>query len=235
VVDTHCHLVPGVDDGPRTTSDAVALAKSLEAEGVYHVVCTPHYSRQFPTDQARAAAALEILRQALEAASVDLRMTLAAEISPAYAADAPLEELRKRTLADRFAIVEILADTPFAFFDTVEERLNRIGLRAVFAHPERCRAVQRDPGVLTESRARGSLVQVVAPSLLGRWGPEPADTAWRLIERGDVDLVGSDAHGSLRRRVHLREAAELITDRVGSVVAADLVERRPGLVVEGRY
>ena len=62
VIDTHCHLLPGLDDGPATAADAVALAERLAADGVETVVCTPHFSRRYPTDHAEAGERLQELR-----------------------------------------------------------------------------------------------------------------------------------------------------------------------------
>jgi protein-tyrosine phosphatase len=225
--DTHCHLLPGLDDGPRTVEASLALAHALVAEGVDAVLCTPHYSRQFPTDHEDAKASLRLLRESLRAASLDLELDLAAEVSPAFAVDAPLEELTARSIGGRYLLVEVLPDTPLLFFAAVEARLAETGLRPVFGHPERCRAVQRHPGVVDDARRNGSLVQVVAPSLLGRWGVEAAAVAWHLVESGRVDLVGSDAHGHKRRAPHLLEASKLVAQRAGPAVAVELTERGP--------
>ena len=87
-------------------------------------------------------------------------------------------------------VVEAVADTPAPFFASVLDRLRPVGLVPVFAHPERSRAVQRDPALLAASRRDGALVQTVAPSLVGRWGRDVARTAWTLVERDLTDLVG---------------------------------------------
>jgi protein-tyrosine phosphatase len=225
--DTHCHLLPGIDDGPRSLENSVALAFALKLDGVTGVLCTPHYSRQFPTTHPDAQARLGLLRERLRSASVELDLELAAEVSPAFAVDQPLEELTARSIAGRFLLVEVLPDTPLGFFAAVEERLGPTGLKPVFAHPERCRAVQRYPEILDEARDNGCLVQVVAPSLLSRWGPETAAAAWFLVETGRADLLGSDSHGHKRRAPHLREVAQLVAERAGVEIALDLTERHP--------
>jgi protein-tyrosine phosphatase len=113
----------------------------------------------------------------------------------------------------------------------VKDRLDEAGLLPIFAHPERCRAVQRHPVLLEEARARGALVQIVAPSLIRRWGRGVASAAWGLLGAGWVDLLGSDAHGIRRRGVHLAEAVELIGKRFGPEVSRDLVRRNPARVL----
>ena len=235
MVDTHCHLLPGVDDGPRDDGEAVRLARALVRAGVHAVVCTPHFSRQFPTSRERAAEGHERLRRALAAAGIELETSLAAEIGPVYAVDATSEQLRGRTIASRFLLVEARPDTPGVFFAAAARRLAELGLDAIFAHPELSRAVRREPAVLDEVRAYGALVQVVAPSLAGRWGHKVADTAWDLVRSGRADLVASDAHGGDRPASDLAVAAEELERELGTEVLHDLTERRPALVAAGRH
>jgi protein-tyrosine phosphatase len=231
MIDTHCHLLPGLDDGPSSIEDAVALAHRLVEDGVSLVLCTPHYSRVFPTDHAEATEQLAVLRAALTAASIRLELELAAEIAPALAVSAPIEELSRRSIGGRYLLVEVLPDSPAGLFDAAADRLGEAGLVPVFGHPERSRAVQRHPMLVEDARRRGALIQIVAPSLIGRWGRGVASAAWGLLGAGWVDLVGSDAHGVHRRGVHLAEALALVTDRLGTDVARDVIRLNPARIV----
>lgn len=231
MIDTHCHLLPGLDDGPSTGHEALALARSMVADGITQALCTPHYSRMFPTDHAEAIDRIHDLEKGLRDAEIGLRVSLAAEVHPGFALSAPLAELSARSIGGRYLLVEVQPDVRPALFPVVEERLGEIGLYAIFGHPERCRAVQKRIEILDESRQNGALVQVVAPSLLGRWGPEVEEAAWRLVNTGRADLLASDAHGVDRRRVHMAECRGVIADRLGSPVASELTERRPALAL----
>jgi protein-tyrosine phosphatase len=230
MIDTHCHLLPGVDDGPRTVAEAVRLARELVKCGVEAVVCTPHYSRQFPVARAEATAAHKSLRAALDSEDVPLETVLGAELSPAFAVTAPTEEVTARAVAD-YVIVEALPDTPAPFFATVRDRLAESGFRAVFAHPELSRAVARMPELLDEERNRGALVQVLAPGVTGRRGRRVAETAWELLESGRADLLGSDAHGRSRPATDLAKAAALVERRLGRSERERLTEREPRRLV----
>ena len=135
MIDTHCHSLPGLDDGPATITEAIQLARMMLADGVSGALCTPHYSRQFQTRHADALAQHEVLRGELAAEGIALETAVAAEVSPAYAVSAPLEELELRSVGGRFVVVEVLLDSPEAVFPTVAERLGARGLVPVFAHP----------------------------------------------------------------------------------------------------
>jgi protein-tyrosine phosphatase len=233
MIDTHCHLLHGLDDGPSDSTAAVRLAEALAAAGVSTVVCTPHYSRRYPTPDDEARERLRELRESLEASAADLDLRVAAEVSPAFALTAPLDELRRRSIANRFLIVEVLPDTPGPFFETASARFDGDKLVAVFAHPERCRAAQRRPSLLAETRDAGALLQVVAPSVTGRWGVDIERLAWSLLEEGRADLLGSDAHSLRRGASELEHALTLATVHLGEERVRDLVTTTPALLLEG--
>jgi protein-tyrosine phosphatase len=233
MIDTHCHLLPDLDDGPATALEAVEVARALVRDGVETAVCTPHHSSRFPTTSEQARDRFDSLRAALAKAGLRLQLVLAAEFAPAAALSLPLRELTGRSISGRFVLIEVQPDTPVAAFPTIVDRLDEGGLRPIFAHPERARGMRRHPAALDSSRQRGALVQVVAPSLVGRWGEHVAVTAWGLIDKGRVDLLASDAHGVRRRRCHLGRAVALVRERLGDGVAAELTQRRPSLVLRG--
>lgn len=235
MIDTHCHLLPDLDDGPATEAEALELAGAIARDGATFVLCTPHYSQRHPTVHGRAVERVTALARSLKDFGIVLEVGVAAEVSPGHAVSAPLEELAARSIAGRFLLVEVQSDCPVGFFAAVEHRLSGAGLIPIFAHPERCRAVQRHPSILAPDRRNGSLVQVVAPSVTGGFGRVVGGVAWRLLEAGAVDLLASDAHGLEKRRSHLREAADLVARRLGEKVSRALTDRNPALVLEGGH
>jgi len=230
VIDTHCHLLHALDDGPAKLDDSVVLARELVRAGVRRVVCTPHYSRRFRTDHARAAERVSELEAHLAQAGLPLSLSLAAEVSPAFAAAEPISELSPRSIGG-FLVVELEPTTPAAVLGTVVERLEKRDLLPIFAHPERCSSVRQQPRLLAEARARGALVQVVAPSLAGHWGSAVTGAAWSLLDSGLVDLLASDSHRPGRGARTLERAAEAVALKYGADTLADLTERGPGRIV----
>jgi len=227
VIDTHCHLLAGVDDGPRTDAEALRLARKLVAEGVTTVLCTPHFSDQFPTPVLLARQRHERLRSELGLVGIELETHLAAEVSVARALNTPPGRLSARSFGGRYLLVELVRDTPREAASEVCARLGSFGLAPVLAHPERCTAVQADPALLDEAKAAGALVQVVAPSLSGRMGNDIWTSAWQLVESGVADLVASDAHRVSANSPQFAAVGDLIESRCGRERRLELTELAP--------
>jgi protein-tyrosine phosphatase len=233
MIDTHCHLLHGLDDGPATAAGAVRLARRLVAAGIETAVCTPHFSRRYPTSAEAARERLSELGDALESSGIPLGLRLAAEVAPTLALQASLADLRARSVGGRFVIVEVQPNTPGRFFELAAAHLSEGQLTPIFAHPERCKAVHRHTALLRVARDEGGLIQIVAPSLTGKWGASIRSIAWKLLEDGLVDLLGSDAHGRRRHGTELQDALVLAGVRAGDDRVAELMVQTPALLLEG--
>ena len=234
MIDTHCHLLPGLDDGPASEADAVGLARALSEEGVTRVVCTPHWSRRYPTVLEAARDSIERLRSDLTAVGVELELDLAAELSVEFAVRARSDELLARCIAGRFVLVELVSGDPPDAPAAVAHRLQAEGLEVVFAHPERWLATRGRVDLLDDLRAQGAWLQVVAPSLAGSARTEVWEAGWELVTTGRADLVGSDAHRAGGRRVRLRALADLLDARCGPERRDELLEHAPARLLAGK-
>lgn len=233
MIDTHCHLLPGLDDGPATVGESVELAAAMVAQGVTHAVCTPHLSRQFPVSVPQAREALQALEAALAPEGLGLALTLAAEVTDVNAVTLGAPDLRERSIGGRYLVVELAPSSTAAAAELLVRRLDAMGLVPVFAHPERVPSFGRDPGAVDGLRALGGLVQVMASSLTGRWGAGVEAVAWELLAAGSADLVASDAHGAARRRCHLDEAREQVWERMGDRYWDELTLVAPARLLAG--
>ena len=234
MIDTHCHLLAGVDDGPRTDAESLRLARRLVEDGVTTVVCTPHFSAQFPTPCVVALDRHARLRRELDALGVELETIVAAEVSVPAALETPADRLRRRAIGGRFLLVELVRETSALSALTVCARLFDFGLVPIIAHPERCRAVQADLTLLDEARREGAWVQVVAPSLAGSWGGGVWKTSWALVESGRADLLGSDAHRATASNPQLAAVAALVEERCGPARREEPTETAPRRLLDSQ-
>ena len=231
MIDTHCHLLPGLDDGPRRLQESVVLARQLVESGVRHVICTPHFTRRYPTDHRTAARRLNELQAVLDESGVPLKLGLAAEIGSAAAVEASRSELTQRRIGGHHLLVELERDTPAGIVEPILVRLAQLGCTPVLAHPERCRNVRHRMRIIDAARQQGALIQVVAPSLAGRWGEDVARAAWRLLDSGRVDILASDSHRPRHGHDYLNAALGLVAKRLGADALQELTVLRPAHIV----
>lgn len=206
----HFHALPGVDDGPETLDDAVALIALAVEQGTTTIVATPHVRMDHVTEVHGLTARVKEVRAALRRAGVGVDLRRGAELGHEMVGrldQAELDSVAQGPPGARWLLVE----TPFEGIDesfhAATGELRDRGFGVLVAHPERSADADlyESAGLLRELRA-GSLAQVNAQSVLGAHGARPRRAALDLIARGLVAAVSSDAHGPARPPL-LREAA----------------------------
>jgi len=195
-IDVHAHVLPGVDDGPATMDDAVALVRQAAALGVTHIIAAAHAGERYGTGSAAVSSAMTALAAALAAAKVPVTLVLGREVmfTDELLVRVP-REAGLRIAGGQYALLEL----PEGLNQTTASEgfalLKAAGVRPILAHPERTWLVQHRPELANKFRLHGVLVQVNASSIAGAWGSSTRRTAWRLLEDDAVDLLASDAHG----------------------------------------
>src|SRR3954453_2409976 len=198
--DIHFHLLPGVDDGPSSMDESVALAAAAVADGTRVVVATPHVRGGFLTDVSELSDRVRELEETLAREGIGLAVRRGAELG--HDMGGPLSQAELDSVAHgppggRWLLVE----TPFVAlgdeFTAATDELRDRGFAVVIAHPERARGSAA--AVLRYELARGSMLQVNAWSLVGRHGPEAYEKAHEMLRARRVGLIGSDAHGGVRQ------------------------------------
>lgn len=231
MIDLHCHLLPGIDDGPATIEQSVALARAAAAAGTATIVATPHASARYPNRAATIQRLASELGARLRAESVAIEIRVGAEVAMTHAEEIDPQELSQLRLGKG---PWLLLEPPFLpaalGIDRAVAELCEQGHRIVLAHPERCPAFHRDPGLLRELVADGVLTSITAGALVGRFGKTVRRFASRLLADGLVHNVASDAHDWHRRPPGL--AAEL--EQAGLGELADWLTREvPAAILAG--
>src|SRR4051812_47655867 len=198
--DIHFHLLPGVDDGPSTMDESVALAAAAVADGTTVVVATPHVRTGFLTDVSELPDRVRELQDRLAREKIGLAVRRGAELGHDMVgrlSQAELDSVAHGPPGGRWLLVE----TPFVGlgdeFTAATDELRDRGFGIVVAHPERAR--DSSSTTLLHEIERGSVLQVNAWSLVGRHGPEAFERAHSLLRGGSVGVIASDAHGGRRQ------------------------------------
>jgi protein-tyrosine phosphatase len=196
-VELHFHLLPDVDDGPRTLDEALALARMAVADGTGLVVCTPHVHL---VDVASLPARVSALDAALRAAQIPLHVRAGGEIRPGTRlTSAELQILAQGPPGRRWVLLEApIGPQGLDRFHADADELGARGYGVLIGHPERCGPLTAAGGGLEDRLRRGARLQVNASSLAGAHGRDSLEAGFDLAARGLVTVLASDAHGAHR-------------------------------------
>lgn len=193
--DMHCHLIPGIDDGPRTVEDSISLIEQLTRMGYERFITTPHIkSDHYPNNKQTIQAGFEILKKAMLEKGLDVPVRYAAEY---YVDDHFLELLEKKEL---LTITEnqVLIELSFLFeplrFNDILFKIQTSGYSPILAHPERYAYYHSKYDMYKELKNRGCLLQLNTISLTGYYTQKVKEIAEMLLDDGLIDYCGSDTH-----------------------------------------
>lgn len=232
MIDIHCHLIPGIDDGPATLESALALARALVEDGMRHVVCTPHvFPGRFENRRSSIEAEFHAFKTALAAAGIELSLSWAGEVRLTPEVLPLLDEEELPFLGSSATERTLLLEMPDGQVPVGAERFVKLllerGIKPVIVHPERNRGIIDEPDRLEDFVDMGCYVQVTAGALTGHFGTRVHQTARRLLDEGWVHAVASDAHNLSGRRPRMSEAGAWLSKHYGPPAAHQLLHSGP--------
>ena len=234
MVDLHCHILPGIDDGSPDMQTSLEMAQIAVADGIDTLVATPHLSPTNPLAPSEIRAATQALNEALAQQQIELLVLPGAEVE----AQPELAQLLKAgqlvTVGDRGG--HLLVETPFVgipqFLEQMCFELQIAGITPVLAHPERSQLANQQPEVLQRLVERGCLLQINVDSVLGQAGREAKRLALDLLQTGGGRILASDAHDTHHRPPRLSPAQQELERAVKNINFEMLVEHVPRSIIE---
>jgi len=229
VIDLHCHLLPGIDDGAPNLQTSLMMARAAVAQGVKVVACTPHilpgvYHNRGPDIRS----AIGRLQDAITQAGISLQLETGADVHMAPNFIAGLRSGELLSLADsRYVLVEPPHNTPPPQIEDFFFNLVTAGYVPVLTHPERLSWVRSHHEIIKKLVQTGAWMQITAGSFTGAFGKTALYWAQRFLDEGCVHLIASDAHDAERRPVDLASGRDAVAKRVGAQEAEHLVFTRP--------
>lgn len=245
MIDLHCHVLAGIDDGPSTIESSVAIARAAAAAGIGTLVATPHVSWRYPNEPDTIARSVSELNEHLAAAEPTVDVRAGAEIAMTRVGEIEPAQLSRLGLGGSSWLLIEPPFTPVASgLDMIVADLQRRGHRIVLAHPERCPAFHRDPRLLGSLVHEGAIASITAGSLVGSFGETVRRFALQLAQDDLIHNVTSDAHDDSSRppgmrleleRSGLGPLAEWLTQAVPAAVLTDQeIPPRPTVSVAPR-
>jgi len=223
MIDIHCHILPGIDDGPLSIAESLAMVDLALADGITTIVATPHtFNGVYTTPPEATTSGVDALNRILTDKNIRLRICPGAEVHTCDAFSRKIIDGLADTInhTGKYVLVEF----PFQTINpgTSEElfQLKLKGITPVIAHPERNILFQRDIDQLYDMVGMGCLVQITAMSITGELGEAAMGCAHTLLQRHLVHVIASDAHSPGGRPPILSNGVNAAADILGSMAEA---------------
>jgi len=234
LIDLHCHLLPGIDDGAKSLEMSFEMARIAHHDGITVAACTPHilptvYDNTGPAIKA----AVSHLQSELTKAKIPLRLVSGADVHVAADLITALQSGRALTLNNsRYFLLEPPHHAPLPHLEDYVSKLGRAGYIAIITHPERLHWIETQYPLIERMVHNGAWLQLTAGSLTGRFGRRPRYWAERMLDEGLAHILATDAHNTSSRAPLLGEARDAAARRVGEQEAIELVLTRPRGVID---
>lgn len=235
MVDIHCHVLPGVDDGAIDPEMSEAMLREAFDSGIEAIIATPHIDYRFGRDYFNHISKVFPETQKI-AAGIGIELKLGAEIFHHEDNLKMIEKYPQFHLGDKekYMLIETgFVDKPFGFKEAIFEIMSS-GKKVILAHPERYRWLSEDRDVLDYLHHTGVLFQIDAGSITGVFSKRAQVFAWKLIEGGLVHSVGSDAHNLTGRSyLELSRAKSAVAEKLGESIAKTLFVDNNRAIMDG--
>jgi protein-tyrosine phosphatase len=229
-IDIHCHILPGLDDGPEEPEESLEMARMAADDGITQIFATPHImDGVYDNTTETITGALQALRERL---SFDLEILPGADVrvTPEMLVGRDTSHLFPLG-SSNYLLVELPTYTLPPNLQNLFFNLKRKGIEPVITHPERHMVLMGSLKKLRELKETGAFVQITAMSITGGFGREVRRSSLAMLEKGLVDFVATDAHDTKRRPPVLSKAYEEVRKRFGDRTADRIFITNPGIVL----
>lgn len=233
LVDTHCHILPEVDDGARSMEETRQMLQEAYEDGIRYIIATPHHhprrGRKSPKQLRRQ---LKLVREEAAQISDELRIYLGTEIY--FGQDIP-ERLREELILTmnktKYVLVEFSPGDPFDYICQGIQQIQMKGYEVILAHIERYQCMYKNIENVEHLKHMGVRIQVNADSITGESGWKAKRFVRRLIDERLVFCVGTDAHDPKRRLPRMKKAAEYVEKKCGEDYARRIFFSNPRIML----
>ena len=235
MIDIHCHILSGIDDGAQTRDDSLKMAKLAIEEGITTIIATPHHKNgKYENSKASILEKVAELNRVLQAEKLPLTILPGQEtrITGEFIEDWENERVLPLNQT-QYLFVEFPSSHVPRYAEKMLYDIQLKGLIPIIVHPERNQEIHERPEILYQLVKKGASAQLTAGSLCGKFGKKIKHFSEQLIEANLVHFVASDAHNITNRAFHLKQAYGAVEGKFG-IDMLYLFRENAELLVEGR-
>lgn len=234
VMDMHCHILPGLDDGPKSEQESIQMLKLAKKQGIRGLIATPHHSHSYrqagPRQIEELCRSLEKKAQAV--IEPGFRIYPGQEIF--YSEDVP-EKLEKKEIltmaGSQYVLTEFLPGAPYSAIERAVRELTHAQYTPILAHVERYQAL-REGDRIEELAEFGACMQMNYRPIGGKWYSETTRWCRAVLKEGLIDFLGTDMHNTGTRQPETLKALVWMEKHLDNDYIQDIIYRNPGKILK---
>lgn len=218
MIDIHCHILPGIDDGAATIYDSINMAKAAVSDGISSIIATPHHKNgRYENEKIEIVDAVSELNRAFSDEGIPLtvlpgqEVRIYGEIIEDYLSGGKILPLNHT----QYLFIEFPSSSVPRYAERLFYELQTQGLIPIIVHPERNQEIIENPDILYKMINNGALSQLTAGSLTGHFGKKIKKFSEQLIEADLTHFIASDAHNIQNRTFKMSEAMDMVQKKYG--------------------
>lgn len=235
MVDLHCHLLPGIDDGSKSMAISLRLAKEATENGVTHALLTPHHMNgRYVNHKKDVLRLTQEFQQQLKDHQIPLTVFPGQEvrINGQLIQALDNDDILFADENNRYLMLEFPDDDVPHYTNQMVFELQQRGITPVIVHPERNTKIMAHPELLYQLLEKECLSQITVSSYVGTFGKKVEDFSRQLIENGQGYVFASDAHDLPGRKYEMRQAFDKLRQEFGNELA-DQYARNARAIING--
>ncbi|MBX9954135.1 tyrosine protein phosphatase [Peribacillus simplex] len=218
MIDIHCHILPGVDDGSADMNESMNMARKAVEAGITHIFATPHHlNEKFVNVKSDIIDRAVRFNESLHQNNIPLTIHLGQEVRIHRDIFTSLEKEEILTLDDngRYLLLELPSGSVPTYTKEVIYELQLKGITPIIVHPERNKELIENHKLLFELAQEGALTQLTSGSIIGHFGKKVKSFSNKIVEHNLAHFIATDAHNIGSRGFTLQQAYETITKAYG--------------------
>ena len=235
MVDLHCHLLPGVDDGSSSMKISLRLAREATENGVTHALLTPHHMNgRYVNHKDDVIRQTKDFQKQIDVNNIPLTVFPGQEvrINGGLLKALDDDDILFADTAGRYMMLEFPDDDVPYYTNQMIFDLQQRGITPIIVHPERNTKIMAKPSLIYQLLQKGCLSQITASSYVGTFGKKVENFSRQLIEAGQGYVFASDAHDLPGRKYEMRQAFEKMRREFGQELV-DQYQQNAKLIING--